>query len=352
MYDSIVMEIKDARKLTTQSQEDIRRKAVNAVLSGITQVYTAELFGVCRQSVAKWVRAYKENGQRALKSKKRGRPKGISLLSWQAAQIVYRIMDKQPDQLKLPFYLWSRKAVVELIEKRFGITLSIWTIGRYLKRWGFTPQKPIKKAYEQNPEEVKKWLEEEYPNIEKQAKAYAAGIYWGDEMGVRSDDIGGRTYGKKGKTPVILSTGYRFGCNMISAISNHGSLYFMVYKERFTSDIFIKFLKRMIRQLARKIFFIVDRHPVHRSKKVKKWEDENKQYIKLFYLPTYSPELNPDEYVNQDVKSNAVRRQRPRNENQMIKNVRSYLRKRQNQPEVVQRYFQKESVQYAAGDVK
>ena len=342
------MKTYDARSLPSIAQEDLRKKAIKTVLSGKKQVEVAEIFGVTRQAVGKWVKAYREGGKKALKAKRRGRPKGGSLLPWQAAQIAKTVIDRHPEQLKLPFYLWTREAVGGLIERRFDIRLSVWTIGRYLARWGFTPQKPLRRAYEKNPEEVRRWLEEDYPKIRKQAKREKAGIYWGDEMGLRSDHSVGRSYGRRGQKPVIPGTGQRFGCNMISAITNQGQLNFMVFKERFRTEVFKEFLKRLVRQSKRKVFLIVDGHPVHRAIKIREWLENNADHISLFFLPGYSPELNPDEILNQDVKSNAVGKKRPHNQKELLSNVRGYLRSRQRLPHVVKSYFNEKHVRYAA----
>ena len=206
----------------------------------------------------------------------------------------------------------------------------------------------MRRAFEQNPEEVKRWLEEEYPMIRKQAKREKAEIYWGDEMGLRSDHAVGRSYGRRGQTPIIPGTGQRFGCNMISAITNRGRLNFLVFKKRFQTDVFVVFLRRLVRQNKRKVFIIVDGHPVHRSRKTKTWLEKNVHHIRLFFLPNYSPELNPDEVLNQDVKSNAVGRRRAENQQKLISNVRSYLRSRQRKPHIVRQYFQEKHVRYAA----
>jgi transposase len=342
------MKIKDARSLPSMAQEDLRQKVVRAILDGKKQTEVASLFGVTRQSISKWVRRYKKGGNRALRAKPRGRPRGGSLLPWQAAQISKTVVDRYPDQMKLPFYLWTREAVAELIEKKFGIRLSIWTVGRYLARWGFTPQKPLRRAFEQDPEQVRHWLEGKYPRIRSLAKQQKAEIYWGDEMGLRSDHVCGRSYGRCGKTPVILGTGQRFGCNMISALTNRGRLYFMIIKRRFRGEVFIEFLRRLVRQVPRYIFLIIDQHPVHVAIKVKKWLKKNESRIRVFYLPSYSPELNPDENLNQDVKSNAVGRRRPHTQEEMVRNVRSYLFSRQKSPQIVKKYFEAESVRYAA----
>ena len=283
------MKTKDFRSLPPQAQEDIRKKAVRAVLEGRTRLEAAALFGVSNKKVGEWVRMYKEGGEKTLKAKKRGRPTGGSLKPWQAANTVRTVIDRTPDQLKFPFCLWTREAVAFLIEQRYGISLSVWTVGRYLARWGMTPQKPLRRAFEQNPDEVRQWLEEEYPAIRAQAKREKAEIHWGDEMGLRSDHAVGRSYGLRGKTPVIPGTGQRFRCNMISAITNRGRLHFMVFKENFNDVVFLKFLKRLVKQVKRKIFLIVDRLPAHRSGKVKKWLQKNERSIRIFFLPGYSP---------------------------------------------------------------
>ena len=203
-----------------------------------------------------------------------------------AAQIVKILKDRHPDQLKLPFYLWTREAVCQFIEHRFDIKLSVWTVGRYLKGWGFTPQKPLRRAYEQNDQATQHWLKEKYPSIRRQATQEKARIYWGDEMGLRSDDTVGRSYGKVGKTPIIPGTGQRFGCSTISAITNQGQLNFMVFKGSFNNHVFLNYLKRLIKQAKQKVFLIVDRHPVNRANKVKTLVEKNSNNIRIFYLPS------------------------------------------------------------------
>jgi transposase len=330
-------------------QEDKRRTAVRLVVKeGMTQIEAAKVVGVTRQAVGGWVKAYRQRGEKALKARRRGRPKGGSLKPWQAAQIAKTVVRRQPEQLDLPCCLWTREAVGELIERRFGIRLSVWTIGRYLKRWGFTPQRPLRRAVEQDPQAVEKWLREEYPAIRRQAKREKARIFWGDEMGVRSDHGGGRSYGKRGKTPVVPGTGKRFGCNLISAISNRGKLYFMLFTKTFSSKVFLAFLKRLVRQIDQKVLLIVDGHGAHKSQQVRQWCDKHRDQIEIFLLPPYSPELNPDEMLNNDVKTNAVRRRRARDLPELQGNVRGHLRRRQRDPDVVRSYFRAPTVRYAA----
>jgi len=338
----------DTRRLSPAAQEQVRLKVVAAARDGMPKSKAARLFGVSRTSIDAWLAKIEAGGVRALKSKPRGRPRQSRLPGWQAANVVRLIEGGCPDQLRLPFALWTREAVRQLLHRRFALDVSVWTVGRYLAHWGLTPQKPLRRAYEQNPKAVKRWLKETYPTIRRQAKREKAEIHWGDEMGLRSDHQAGRSYGRRGKTPVIPGTGRRFGCNMMSTVTNRGRLAFMVFKERFTTPVCIRFLKRLIRHRRRRVYMIWDRHPVHRSAAVQQWLHANRRRIRMFFLPEYSPELNPDEYLNHDVKSNALGRQRPADELELVECVRSYLRQTQGRPQIVRNYFHHHKIAYAA----
>jgi transposase len=325
-------------------------RAIRAVRKGMSQSEAARVFGVSRQHVIKWDRLQREGGWKALRSRKRGPKPGSAarLKGWQAAVIVNLITDRTPDQLKMPFMLWTREAVGMLIRERFGVALSLVSVGRYLKRWGFTPQKPARRAWERNPKEVAAWLKREYPRIRREAKRDGAEIHWGDEMGLRSDHQTGTSYAPKGRTPVIEGTGKRFGCHVISTITNRGTLRFMTYRRRFTAAVFIEFLSRLIRSVPGKTYLIVDNHPVHRSAAVRGWLEARSDRIRMFTLPAYSPDLNPDEFLNHDVKANALGRRRPRDAQEMLADVSAYLRSTQRQPAIVRNFFNAESVRYAA----
>lgn len=339
----------DARKLPPQAQEDLRRRVIAAVRGGMGATDAARTFQVSRQSIHNWLNAVAGGGVSALRARKRGPKPGSRLLEpHQAATLVRCITASCPDQLRLPFALWTRGAVIELARRRFGVGLSLSTVGRYLRGWGLTPQKPVRRAYERDPAAVKKWLAGEYPAIRARAKREHAEIHWGDEMGLRSDHQTGTSYSKRGVTPVIPGTGQRFKCNMISTVTNRGSLAFMVFTERFTAPVMIRFLRRLARHAQRRVFLILDRHPVHDSAAVRRWIDAHAARIALFFLPAYSPDLNPDEFLNQDVKSNALGRRRPEHRGEMVAGIRGYLRSTQKQPEIVKRYFHAESVRYAA----
>ena len=348
---------RDTRTLSPAAQEEIRFRVVAAIRDGMKKSAAARAFGVSRTSIDAWLQRVELGNINSLKSRKRGRPGGFRLLGHQAATIVRIIEDRTPDQLRLPFALWTREAVRDLIGQRCGVQVSVRTAGRYLKRWGFTPQKPLRRAYERDPAAVQRWKEEEYPAIARQAKAENAEIHWGDQLGVRSDHQSGTSYGRRGVTPVVPCPGRRFGCNRMSSVTNLGHLSFMIYGERFTADVFIRFARKLLRQRRRprgrsprrKVFLIVDNHPVHRSAAVRDWAAENKHRIRLFFLPGYSPELNPDEYLNNDVKANAIGRRRAATRPELIENLYLYLRDTQRRRNIVKSYFRAEPVRYAAG---
>src|SRR5579859_7017347 len=237
----------DARMLSPQAKEDLRRRVVHAVVEqGLRPAEAVRVFRVSRTAVYQWVLAYRAGGARGLKAHKLGRPKRSRLAGHQAATTVQLISARCPDQLQLPFALWTRAAVCHLLAERFGLRVSVWTAGRYLRHWGLTPQKPVRRAYERNPVAVERWLKEEYPVIRAKAKQEKAEIHWGDEVGVRSDHQSGRRYSKRGHTPVIPGTGQRFGCNMISSIPNRGMLRFMVFQKRLTQRVRPAALRRLL----------------------------------------------------------------------------------------------------------
>jgi transposase len=342
------MEPTDARSLPAAAQEALRQRAVAAVRAGMNHTEAAQVFGVTRQTIGKWRQAWETGGHRALRAKRRGRPPAPRLAPHEAALIVRLIVGRCPDQLRLPFALWTREAVQQLLAERVGLQVSVWTVGRYLQRWRLTPQKPRRRAFEQDPAAVRRWLREEYPAIRRAAKQAGATIHWGDEMGLRSDHQTGTSYGRRGQTPVIPGTGQRFRCNVISTLTNRGQLAFMVFRGRFNTRVFLRFLRRLLRHARGLVFLILDRHPVHLAAEVAHWVARQAARLRLFFLPSYSPELNPDEFLNNDVKANALGRRRPRDDQELMAGVRSYLWSTQRQPYIVMSYFHAPSVQYAA----
>lgn len=341
--------LEDNRHLSPEELTVLRRRSVAAVLKGETQAHVAELLGISQQTLSLWMTAYHQKGEASLVYARRGRKPGGGLLSDEQSKAMREaIVSHMPDALGLAFFLWTRAAVVELAQQKFGVRLSEKTAGEYLRKWDMTPQKPARRAWQQDPAAVQQWLAERYPAIRARAKRDGAMILWLDEMGIRSDDTVGRCYGIKGRTPVVPVSGQRFGCNMISALSNSGTLFFKVYTEKFTAPVMLDFLARVERQMKRPVVIICDGHPVHKSKAVREWLSERDGRMKIELLPPYSPELNPDEFLNNDVKSNAVRRRRPKDQQQLLFNIRAYLQSTQRRPDIVARYFLAEPVRYAA----
>jgi len=295
----------DGRKLSHEALEQIRITAVKRVESGESPEAVIKALGFQRVCIYRWLSAYRANGIEGLRAKKLlGRP---TLLSDGQLKKLYKIIiDKNPEQYKFPFSLWTLEIIREVIKKVFNVQLSPVSVWRTVKVLGLTPQRPLRRAYQQDSEAVKKFLTEEYPEIKKQAKRCKATIYWGDESSIRSDYHSGTTWGAKGKTPIVKTTGARFRVNMISAVSAKGSLRFKIIEAGLTVPVFIDFLKRLINGEDSVVFLILDGHPVHKSKAVKVFADEHADKLKIFYLPGYSPELNPDELVWNHVKRHTV----------------------------------------------
>lgn len=317
---------------------------------GRTKVEVAGLLSVTRETVGRWVKTHQAGGDQALDARRRGRRSGhTKLTTVQQQKIAKLIVGNNPDQLKLPGFLWTRALVRDLIRQRLKIEVGEDTAGRYLRAWGMSPQKPMRRAYEQSDEAVRAWLQERYPEIEKRARREKAEILWADESGLRSDHTAGRTWAPVGHTPVTKGTGKRFKANMIAAISNTGTLRFRVFEERFTGQLFLDFLKRLVTDnKGRKVVLIVDGHPAHRAKIVRDYVAANPDLIELHFLPGYSPELNPAEMLNQDIKTNALGKRRPVNVSELKADVRRFLRSAQRRPAKVARYFQERHVTYAA----
>ena len=333
------------------AQAALRNRAVQAVLGGMTQAEAARVFGVHRNAVNRWIRRYREGGFPGLAEQRRGRRRGEqpALSERQQQELIALVRDSTPDQLGLAGFLWTRDAVAELLAQRYGVWLARTTVGGYLRGWGFSPQRPQHRALEQNPVAVARWLATEFPAICVQARREGGVVLWLDEMGVRSDAAAGRSWAPVGRTPVIKRTGKRFRVNMISAISNQGLLRFRLFTGSFTGAVFIDFLRRLLRDCqGRKVHLIVDGHPVHRAKLVSAWVGRHAERIELHFLPGYSPELNPVELLNHDVKANAAGRRRPRSAGELREELHGYLRRRQRQPQVLVRFFDHPTTRYAA----
>jgi len=336
----------DARKLPREVLEEKRRQAHRLRKRGMTRAEIGDIVGVHADTVGRWLKL----SPKQLEVNRGGRKLGQCrhLTADEEKRIRCLITDKAPDQLKLNYALWTRKAVMELIKQKTGIMMPIRTVGEYLKRWGFTPQKPVKRAYEQNPKAVQRWLDERYPEIQARAKAEKAEIYWGDETGMRNDSQHERGYAPKGKTPVVKLNAKRVSVNMISAVNNQGKVRFRVFEGTMNADLLIDFCKRLIKGAGRKIYLILDNLRVHHAKVFKAWLAKHTDDIEVFYLPAYSPELNPDEYLNCDLKAGVHSGKPARDKTQLKKKVLSHMRMLQKKPARVARYFEHEKIRYAA----
>ena len=341
------MKTTDARRLSHKMLTELRHRGVSSVQEGQSPEIVAKALGINRVTIYGWLSRYRHGGWGALDAKKRGGR--IPKLDGKALKWIYdTITSKNPLQLRFTFALWTAKMVGQIIFQRFDIKLSKASVCRLLNQLGLTPQRPVWRAYQQKPEDVERWLREEYPRIKDWARRNKALIFFGDEAGVRSDHHAGTTWGARGKTPVVSSTGARFGLNLISAVSSQGEFRFMTVKGRVGAAQFIEFIKRLLHGIDRMVFLVVDGHPTHKAKSVTRFVRSMKDRFRLFFLPPYSPELNPDEGVWNDLKNNAIGRQCITSPTQLQGAVLSHLRYIQKSPDRVCSYFYSETTKYAA----
>lgn len=338
------------KQLKKEEQEEVRIQVCEEVRAKkITRKQALVKFNITLASLKSWLSKYDTGGIEALKDRKAGRPSGsgAKLSPKQFEKLKNIIESKTPEQYKLSFCLWSREAVQELIKKLFKTDYSVSHISDIMRQLGFTIQKPRLKYAQQNDVLVQKWLKEEYPEIEKRAKKESAEIHWSDETAVQNKANCQRSYGVKGKTPVVVKSGKRIKCSLISSVTNQGKIRFMSYQGGLTANTMIEFAKRLIKSSERKIFLIVDNLPVHKSQKVKNWEEANKEDIEIIYLPAYSPELNPTELVNSYLKKIVFKEKYPKDQEELEKQAHKAMRKIQNKQEKVKSLFQHPSVSYA-----
>lgn len=345
------MQARDFRSIGRAAQEELRRRALFLVeQQGLSQGRAAQLVGVHRQTVNTWVKRHRERGGEGLLDGRRVSPRrGKGRLSAEeAGQIRAWVVEQAPDQLGLPFGLWTSRAVRELIERQLGKRLGLTAVQLHLRRWGLTPQKPLIRAKQRRPAAITAWLATAYPAIAKRAKATRAVIYWGDETGIANQDQIGRSYAPKGKTPVIARTAKRITRSMISAVSNRGLMRFMLYEGALNADLFLAFLRRLIKDAGQKVVLIVDNLKVHKAGKVTAWVESHAHEIELHYLPSYAPDHNPSEYLNNDLKQQLRQQPQPGSPQELIDRTRSVLRTIQRSPARVRAYFRPEPVRYAA----
>ena len=344
-------EKENARKQTLEQLHERRKQVVRLHKKAIKIMQIVAMTGLSYPAVRATLDRFAEGGWSAIRPSARGRARGDGRRLSEAQEEAIRrtIIDKRPEQLKMDFFLWSRAAVGQLIEQEYGIKLQVRSVGKYLARWGFTPQKPIRRAYEQSPAAVQAWLEGEYPGIAERARHEGAEIHWGDETALVNTDVRGRSFAPAGQTPVAMTVGgTRQKLSMIATVTNQGKTRWMIIDEAFNADKLIEFLAALIKDAGRKVFLILDNLRVHHSKLVTAWVAERADQIELFYLPSYSPQLNPEERLNADLKQEMGKRVPVRTKAKLREAASSHMMALEQNPERVISYFQDRRVKYAA----
>jgi len=337
----------DARSLSHDQLTELRRRAVLSVQNGESPEDVARILGVTRAAVYNWLALYRGGGWDRLDAKRRGGRK--PLLDAKAMRWVYKLVTLgNPRQMKLPFVLWSAKLLGLEIKKKFGIPLSKASVCRLLHQLGLSPQRPLWRAYQRDPAAVGRWLKEEFPAIREAARKARADVWFGDEAGVRSDAHSGTTWAPVGRTPVVSTTGARFGLNVLSAVSRRGALRFMCVEGKVNSDVFIAFLRRLVDGAPRPVFLVVDGHPTHKSAKARAFVESLGGRLRLYYLPAYSPDLNPDELVWNNLKNHGTGNKEITGPDQLKKLVQGHLRAMQAKPKLIRSFYKTPSTEYAA----
>jgi transposase len=340
----------NAVKLSPDEQYQIRKSIVRLLKKGKANGEIAEILDVSERHVRSVKKQYAEGGLAALKPKKRGRSIGEKriLTPEQEKEIQKILVDKDPMQLKFKECMWTRNNIRQLIKEKYGIDIKLSTLGYYLQRWGFSVQRPVKRAYKQDQEKIDKWLNEEFPGITERANAENAEIFFGDETNIQNTCNYMKGYAPKGKTPVVRTESQKFKINMLSAVSKRGKLRFMLYKDNMNSDKLIDFMRRLVHESAKKVFLILDNLRVHHSKKVQAWLEKHKDEIEVFYLPPYAPEYNPDELVNSDLKRSVGSMASSQSKEELEHNARSHLKSLQLHPSKISSFFNAPCTSYAA----
>ncbi|MCA1696290.1 MAG: IS630 family transposase [Actinobacteria bacterium] len=346
----MAIELPDGRRESNDVLEALRLRAVHARELGYTVVDIAAILGVREETVSRWCSRYERGGQEALPGDRTGRPVGSGRrLTSEQEQCLQQVIDTQsPEELKIPSALWTRQAVQELINQQVGIRMPIRTVGEYLRRWGYTPQKPVRKAYKQDPKAVAEWLEKTYPAIERRAAQEGGEIHWGDETGVRSTCQHSRGYAHRGETPELIVPGSRFSVNMIATITNQGKARWMIYTGKMNAALFIVFLTRLIAGATKKVFLIVDHLSVHEAAAVNQWLADKTDRIEVFCLPKYAPERNPEEYLNCDVKANINTDGLPKDREELQGKLHRFMQRLAKLPARIASYFKHKYIAYAA----
>jgi transposase len=335
----------DGRSLSHQTSEEIRMMAVRRVKEGERPSTVIKSYGLCRTTIYRWLRAEKRGGEEALKSRKHPGRKPV-LSTRQKLQVRRWINGKDPRQYGFDFGLWTRRIVSELVKRRFGIRLGLTAVGRLLYELDITPQKPLRRAYERDPVAIEQWKTEVFPALRTRAKRLGARIFFLDETGVRSDQVLGRTWGLRGQTPVVPTSGRRQSINAISAVNARGEFWYEVYSERLNASRFLELLRHFMRNRRIRVFLVLDRHPAHVAGLIARYVQSQKGRLELHFLPGYAPDLNPDEFVWNHLKSQGVSKEPLRKDESLRARVDEDLAVIEAQPALVRSFFRAPSVAY------
>ena len=346
----MAIELPDGRRESNEVLDALRLRAVHARASGYAVADIAAILGVRAETVSRWCSRYERGGQEALPGARTGRPMGSGRLldTEQEQGLQQAIETKTPEEFQIASALWTRPAVRDLIRQQLGLRLPIRTVGEYLRRWGYTPQKPVRKAYKQDPKAVAEWLEKAYPQIERRAAKEGGEIHRGDETGVRSTCQHSRGYARPRITPELKVPAGRFSVNMISTVTNQGKVRWMIYTGKMNAALFIVFLTRLLAGATKKVFLIVDHLSVHEAAAVKEWLGDKRDRIEVFCLPKYTPERNPDEYLNCDVKGNINTDGLPKDREELRSKLHRFMQRLSKLPRRIVSYFEHKLLRYAA----
>ncbi len=328
----------DGRTLTHETSETIRRMAVQRVKDGERPSTVIGSYGLCRTTIYKWLRAARKGGAAALTARTHpGRAPALS--PTQKLRVRRWISGKDPRQYGFDFGLWTRQIVAALIEQQFGVRLGVTAVGRLLAEVDLTPQKPLRRAYERDPAAIERWKTVVFPRLRARAKRVGATIVFLDEVGVRSDQVLGRTWGVRGQTPEVPTSGRRQSVSAISAVTAHGAFWYDLYTERLNAPRVVALLKRFMRGRRTRVFLVLDGHPAHTAKAVATYVQRLKGRLELHFLPGYAPELNPDEFVWNHLKRQGVSKTPLRRDESLRHRVASDLARIKSRPALVRSFF-------------
>ncbi len=337
----------DGRTIDHKTLEHLRQLAVRRVIEdGEAPSEVMKSLGLCRTTIYPWLRRYEKAGMEALVEKIAQGPEP-KLTEKQRQQVKRWILGKDPRQYGLNYGLWTRRIVQRLLHDKFGVELGLTAVGRLLASLEITPQKPLRRAYERDPVAVALWVAETYPQLKKRAKRLGAKIFFLDEAGFQSDPALGRTYGLKGKTPVVPTSGQRQSLNVISAVNARGEFWAATYTGKLDAEAFVVFLQNFMDGQAGRVFLVVDGHPAHKAKVVQKYVQSLGGRLELHFLPPYAPDLNPDEFVWSYMKTNGVSKKPLKQNESLQKRIEEDLNAIANNRKLVRSFFCAESVVYA-----